>query len=312
MLAQALEPVPRVEQVLGVGVVLLEGLRAVQKKVQEHGVGHQLGDLPDRLVLDLEAGEAAKQLEHHQEDGGAGAEGGGEELRREDRRVPVGARGEAVVEEGGDRVDAHRHRDRDEDEGDDQALLVVPAAERAIQDVGDHDEIDREVGVQHHRVPGQDGAGKVQVAQGRDEVPEALRVPDVDEHEEHAHDDGAHREQLAEDDDLADRLPVVDVGGDDEHHRCSRHSHQEREVADVEAPAHLVAHRGDDEPLRELGGVGGPTGRDEHGQERDPAPVEAVSPENEPHAAPHEAGEPPRESHRRLTFRRSRRTSGGC
>ena len=49
VLADPLKPVARVEQVLGVRVVLLEGLGAVQEQIQEHRVGHQLGDLPDRL-----------------------------------------------------------------------------------------------------------------------------------------------------------------------------------------------------------------------------------------------------------------------
>ena len=45
-------------------------------------------------------------------------------------------------------------------------------------------------------------------------------------------------------------LPVVDVGGDDEQHRRRGDADEEREVADVEGPRHLVAHVGGDEARR--------------------------------------------------------------
>ena len=88
-------------------------------------------------------------------------------------------------------------------------------------------------------------AREVEVAEGRNQVPEAVRAADIDDHEQQAHDDGADGQQFAVDDDLADRLPVVDVGRNDQHHGGRRHADQEREVADVETPAHLVAHRGE-------------------------------------------------------------------
>ena len=46
-----LEPITRVEQVLGVRVVLLERFGAVQEQIDEHRVGHQLGDLPAQRVV---------------------------------------------------------------------------------------------------------------------------------------------------------------------------------------------------------------------------------------------------------------------
>ena len=101
---------------------------------------------------------AAQQLEHDQQDRGTGAERRRQELRRQDRGVPVGTRRQAVVQERGHGVDADRHRDRQQHERDDEALVVVPAVEGAVQDVGDDDEVHEEVEVQHDHVPRQDAS----------------------------------------------------------------------------------------------------------------------------------------------------------
>ena len=52
------------------------------------------------------------------------------------------------------------------------------------------------------------------------------------------------REQLAEHDDVVQRVVVVDVRGDDEHDRRGRHADEVREVRDVRAPRDLVDHVG--------------------------------------------------------------------
>ncbi len=136
--ADAEIPVAREQHVLGVGVELLERLRAVQEQVQEHGVGHQLGDLPDGGILDFEAREAPQQLQHHQQNRRAGAEGRGQKLRRQDRAVPVRPRRQPVVQERGHGVDAHRHGNAEQHQRHHQLFDVVLAVERAIQDVRGH------------------------------------------------------------------------------------------------------------------------------------------------------------------------------
>ena len=54
---QTLEKVSDRGQVDRCRVVLLEKLGAEQEQVEEHRIGHQFGDLPDGLVLDLELGD---------------------------------------------------------------------------------------------------------------------------------------------------------------------------------------------------------------------------------------------------------------
>ncbi len=107
-------------------------------------------------------------------------------------------------------------------------------------------------------------------------MPEAVRPADVDQHEEQTHDDGAHREEFPVDDDLPDRLPVIDVCGDDEHDRRRGDSHEEGEVADVEAPADLVPHGRDDEAGSHLPGEGEHAGDDQGHEDGDPGPVGGV------------------------------------
>ena len=151
-------------------------------------------------------------------------------------------------------MDADRHRNRDEDQWDDEAVVVGLAMERAVDDVGYHDKVHQEVEIEHDRVPTQDRPD-VDVAHRRNEVPEPLRTANVHQHEEQTHDDGAEGQQFAEDGDLPDRLPVVDVGGNDEDDGGGRHADKKREVADVEPPAHLVPHRRQHETGRRLAGV---------------------------------------------------------
>ena len=57
------EEVLQMDEVLGRRVVLLEDLGAEQEEVEEHRVGHELGDLPDRLVLDRDLGRPLQDLE---------------------------------------------------------------------------------------------------------------------------------------------------------------------------------------------------------------------------------------------------------
>ena len=89
--AHAEIPVAREQQVLCAGVEFLERFGAVQEQVEEHGIGHQLGDLPDGGILDLEPREPPQHLQHDQQNRRTGAEGRRQELRRQNRAVPVRA-----------------------------------------------------------------------------------------------------------------------------------------------------------------------------------------------------------------------------
>ena len=263
---------------LGVGVEFLERLGPVQEQVQEHGVGHQFGDLPDGSVLNLEGRETPQQLQHYQQNGRARAECRRQELRRQDGAVPVGPRRQSVVEKRGHGVNPHRHRHAQQHQRNNQPLDVGLAVKRAVQNVRSHGQVHREIQVQHQHVPRQNAAREVQKPERRYQVPETVGPPDIHQHEHQAHGDGADGQQLAVNHDLANGLPVVNVCRDHQHHRGRGHSHQEREVADIEAPAYLVAHSGHAQAEAHLPGVRQGAGDDQRPQERNPPPVRPVPP----------------------------------
>ncbi len=120
--------------------------------------------------------------------------------------------------------------------------------------------------------------GRLMLPMNGHELPDPVRTADIDEDKEHGHDDGAHREEFAEDGDLLDRLPVVDVGRDDEHHRGRGDADEEGEVADVEGPGDLVAHVGRDEPVLKLVPPGGETPEADEAEKGDPGVEGRVRP----------------------------------
>ena len=140
-------------------------------------------------------------------------------------------------------------------------------------------------------------------------APEAVGPPDVHHDEAQAHHQGADGQHLAQDGDLLDGLPVVDVGGDDQHDGGGGHAHQEGEVADVEAPRDLVAHPGDDEPLVQLADVGPGSDGDEEQQEAHPGVVVPAAMGDDLDGVGDESLEVPQHG---LTPRRSRRSWVGC
>ena len=312
MFSESLIPVRRVQQVFGVRVVLLECLGPVQEEIQEHRVGHQFGDLADGLLLDFEPREPPQELQHDEQDGRPRAERRRQELRSQDGGVPVRSGCETVVEKGCHGVDADGHGNRQQDQRHDDAGVVGSAAEGTIQNVCDDREVDEEVEIQNQDVPRQDRLRKVQVAPGWEQVPEAVRPADVHQHEQQAHHDSAHGKQFAVHHDFTNGLPVVDVRGDDQHHGGGGHPNQEREVPDVEAPAHLVPHGRDRQTGLHLGRIRRHPRRDERNQEGHPRPVGARAEQDQPDAAGDERGEQANGPHGHLTWRRSRRTSARC
>ena len=184
--------------------------------------------------------------------------------------------------------------------------------ESAVQNVRRHHEVYQEIEVEHQDVPRQHRAREIEMAHWRNQVPETVGPPDIDHHEHQAHHNGADGQQFPVEDDLPNGLPVVDVSGNNQHHGGGRHAHQEREVPDVEAPAHLVAHGGQGESVAHLVGIGQRSGDDQHAQRRQPQPVGPVSPQDEPDASARKAEEPTNELCWIVKWHRSRRTSAPC
>src|ERR1039458_1036383 len=208
---QALVPVTRVKCVLGVRVEFLEGFGAVQEEVEEHGVRHQFGDLPNGLVLNLKPGKPPQHLNHYQQNGRAGTESRCQKLRRQDGRIPIGAGRQSVIEKRRHGVDAHGHGNGQQHQRHYQTLDVMAAVKCPVQNVGGHHEVHYEIKVEHDYIPGQNGAREVEVAEGRNQMPETVGTPDIHHDEHQAHHDRTDGQQFSVDHDFPDGLPVVDV-----------------------------------------------------------------------------------------------------
>ena len=127
----------------------------------------------------------------------------------------------------------------------------------------------------------------------RNQVPETVRTADIDGDEQQAHGDGANGQQFAVKDDLANRFPVVDIGGNDQHDRGRRHAYQEREVPDIESPTDLVAHRRQAKPVAHLLAVGQRSREDQKRQKGEPQAISAVSVADQFQAPAGKAGDQP-------------------
>jgi len=234
----------------------------------------------------------------------AGPEQKAEQMKRGARIAVFQVRtpGEARVDERRHCVDAQRRGDREEDERVDDLRAVVDAAHAAGEHVARDRHVEDEVHVQDDDVPGEDRAREVELAEVGQEVEAALGVAHVGDDEHERHDDGADREDLAEDRYVLDRAPVVDVGRDHEHDGRGGDADEEREVPDVEGPGDLVAHVRDAEPVADLLAPGEAAPDHEHEEEADPRVVETATLHHETQARPD------RQAHR--IIRSSRRISG--
>ena len=160
------------------------------------------------------------------------------------------------VKERGDGVNRDRPNDGDEDKGNVKPLgghlFPIAAVEQVAADI----DVKQQVAVEDDDVPAQHRGGEIELPMPGNQMPEAVGPAEIHRDERQAHDDGRHREQLAEDDEVVELLVVVDVNRDHHHHGGGGHADEEGEVGDVNAPRNLVAHAGDDQAVRELFAVG--------------------------------------------------------
>ena len=232
--------------------------------------------------------DAADHLHRQDDQRRPGRERRGEEPRPHDSRIPEGPPPQADIEEGRDRVDRNRPDDGDEDKGDVKPLGRRPATIAAIEQVAANMDVEQEIAVQDEDIPTQHGGRKVELADAGDQVPEPVGPPEVHRDEGQAHEDGRHGEQFAEDHQVMQLLVVVDIDRDHHHHRRRRDADQEGEVGNIDAPRHLVAHAGDDQPVGKLPGVGVEAQQAEDRQHPHPGVIAPVPHKRQAAAAPQE------------------------
>ncbi len=183
-------------------------------------------------------------------------------------------------QERGHGVDRDRPEHRDDDEREIHPEIRLFAAVTVVEEIKRDHEVEQRVAAQHDDVPGQERRRPVEAADVRDHVPEPVRPSEIGDHEHDGHRDGGDRHALADEDDVLDVLAVKDIGRDHEQHGRRRDADEEREVGDVEAPRHLVAHAGHDETVRELLRVIPGADRDDERERTEPQPVFARAAEH--------------------------------
>ena len=217
-----------------------EDFQQVEEHVHAHRIGDDGGQGLHGFAAGLEAGHAAHGHQEQQQDGRTGAERGGEEAGGHDGGEPVVAARDAGVQETGDGVDGEGPDDGDVDEDLDPLRRLHVVAGGFKGDPAD-DDVQEEITEQNGHIPEHHG-----VRRGMQQhVESALRLPEVDHDEEHAHDHGTHGHEFAEDDDPFELLVMVEVGGEHEHHSACGHADEVGELGDVQPPGDVAAHAGD-------------------------------------------------------------------
>ncbi len=149
-------------------------------------------------------------------------------------------------------MDGDRRRNGDQQQRGGEVFVGLPLVVEVVEDVDRDHQVENQINVEDHHVPRKQRPGPIEDAEFGDEMPEAVGTADIHGHEQQAHADGRYGQQLAENGDLLDRFPVVDVRRNDQQHRRRRNADQEGEIGDVEAPGNLVPHGGHAQTVLQL------------------------------------------------------------
>ena len=200
--------------------------------------------------------------------------------------IPKGPPAQPDIEKRRDGVDGDGPDDGDENKRNVKPFgrlgLPIAAVEQIAADV----DVEQQVAVEHDDVPTQHGFGKIELPDAGDQMPETIRPPQVHGDKGQAHQDGRHRQEFSEDDQVMQVLVLVDINGNDHHDRRRRHADQEGEVGDIDAPGNFVAHPGDDQPVGKLPAIGVEAEQADDRQQAHPGVVTPVARKGEARATP--------------------------
>lgn len=224
-----------------------EDFQQVEEHIDAHGVGDDRRQRLHGLSARFKTGQPAQNQEQKQEDGRAGAEGRSQEARGHDGGEPVMAAGQTRVEKTGDGMDGERPDDGKVDQRLDPPARLHAVALRFKRGPAD-DHVEKKITEKHRHIPEHDGIGRGM----QQHVERPLRLPEVHHDEQHAHDHRSHGHEFTEDDHALEFFIMVEIRGQNKHHRRSGHAHEIGELGDVEAPGHVAAHACDGKPAKDL------------------------------------------------------------
>lgn len=108
-------------------------------------------------------------------------------------------------------------------------------------------------------------------------VHQTLRRAQVSDDEEQAQDNHGNGVEFTKNENLAEFLIVMQVFGNNQHYGRGRDTNQEGELRDIESPADVTAHAGDDQAVGKLLPVAGRPNAHQQEQKGDPTPINFCS-----------------------------------
>jgi len=181
----------------GIGIEFREQLANQQKQIDQQGHLHDPPQRQQGVVADVVRSVPPHNLQRQDDERGTGRKRAGQETGRDDRRIPKRTAAQADVQEGRDRVNAHRPGDRHKHERHVKHGRRLPPAIGAVNQVPADVQIQQQIAVQRNHVPGEHRHGKVEP---QEQVHEAVRTPQVHGHKQEAHQDHRNGQQFAEND----------------------------------------------------------------------------------------------------------------
>ena len=142
----------------------------------------------------------------------------------------------------------------------------MPSIVVAIQDVEWNQQIQRQVAIEDHHIPRQQGLRPVEVSEFRNQMPRSHGATHIDDDKTQTHEQRRHRDSFTDQYSLREIDVAQDVGGQDQHDRCRCQSDEKGEVGDIQSPADVVTHPRDDEAFSHLHRVAVATDQHENRQ----------------------------------------------
>ena len=254
------------------GVEADEELETDKEHVGDGRIDDDGHHLVDGLFARVEVGHPLEDQGHDHDQCRTGGKGRGEEARGNDGGQPEMPAGQTAVQHGGDGVDRDGKRNGQVDKEIDpfRRVYLLPLGG---EDHPAAQHVEQQIAPEHAHIPEQHGIG----CRVKEHVEAAQRLTEVGHDEHHTHQQRGNGEEFPEDRNPPERLIIVNVIGQYEHHPSRRDADQEGELGDVEPPGDIATHAGERQTGEVLPQVADHRDGDKKAEKGKPHPVVVVS-----------------------------------
>ncbi|VTR70884.1 hypothetical protein DESC_870040 [Desulfosarcina cetonica] len=249
-----------------------KNLTQKEEDVDANCIGNGFCQALDLLLTRIEVGKTADKQAEQDQQGRAGGKGRSEKPGSQNGGQPEVTSGKTAVQISRNRMNAHGPGDGDVNQRF-QPTLVVDTVALGFQHVPADHQVEEQVAVEHDGIIKENAVG----CRVNQHVEGAHGLPEVDQDEEQAHDDGGNRQKLTQNRDLAIGFVIMQVVRQHHHHASGGHTDQVGEVGNVKSPRDVATHAGDTETELELHHVEAETGSDDTQKDDHPSPVPFIS-----------------------------------